>query len=170
MPRRPTIEIREMQVDDIPAVVELGNMLFTAETSPTLYRCWEEAEVLQIYTADKETCLVATCHERVIGFALGSLLEKPGSSWLYGWLDWLGVDPAFKRKRVAKRLTRQLQERFVEKGVRIMLVDTYEGNRNAIAFFRKFGFGQGIRHIYMSLNLDNHPKAIERKFMNDPGD
>lgn len=170
MPRRLLVEIREMQVDDIPAVVELGNTLFTAETSPTLYRCWEEAEVLQIYTADKETCLVATSNDRVIGFALGSLLEKPGSSWLYGWLDWLGVDPAFKRRRVAKRLTRQLQERFVEKGVRIMLVDTYEGNRSAVSFFRKFGFGQGIRHIYMSLNLDNHPKAIERKFMNDLGD
>jgi ribosomal protein S18 acetylase RimI-like enzyme len=97
-------------------------------------------------------------------------LEKPGSSWLYGWLDWLGVEPAFKRRRVAKRLTTLLQERFVEKGVRIMLVDTYEGNRSAVAFFRKFGFGQGIRHIYMSLNLDNHPKAIERKFLYDPLD
>ena len=159
-----------MQVDDIPAVVELGNTLFTAETAPTLYRCWEEAEVLQLYTAYKETCLVAVNSDKVVGFALGSLLEKPGSSWLYGWLDWLGVDPAYKRRRVAKRLTTQVQERFVDKGVRIMLVDTYEGNRNAVAFFRKFGFGQGIRHIYMSLNLDNHPKAIERKFQYDPVD
>jgi len=68
-----------MQVDDIPAVVELGNTLFTAETSPTLYRYWEEAEVLQIYTAYKDTCLVATNNDKVVGFALGTLLEKPGS-------------------------------------------------------------------------------------------
>jgi ribosomal protein S18 acetylase RimI-like enzyme len=126
--------------------------------------------VIRIYTAFKETCLVAVKNDKVVGFALGSLLDKPGSPWLYGWLDWLGVDPAVKRQRVAMRLARKLQERFVEKGVRIMLVDTYEGNRNAIAFFRKFGFGQGIRHLYMSLNLDNHPRALERKFEDVPAD
>ena len=41
-----------MQVDDLPAVVELGNTLFTAETSPTLYRCWEDAEVLQLVSTN----------------------------------------------------------------------------------------------------------------------
>jgi ribosomal protein S18 acetylase RimI-like enzyme len=153
-----------MHVDDIPAVVELGNKLFSADESPTLYRCWEEAEVLRIYTAFKETCLVATTNDELAGFALGSLLDKPGSPWLYGWLDWLGVDPRFKRRRVARRLAKHLQARFVEKEVRIMLVDTYEGNRSALSFFRNFGFGQEIRHVYMSLNLDNHPRALERKF------
>lgn len=167
MPRRPTITIREMHIDDIPAVVELGNRVFSAETLPTLYRCWEEAEVLQIYTAYKEICLVATREDKVVGFALGSTLDKPGSSWRYGWLEWLAVDPRCKRLRVAWRLVRQLQERFVEREIRIMLVDTYEGNKSALAFFRKFGFGQEMRHIYLSLNLDNHPKALERRFQDE---
>lgn len=167
MPRRVTVEVREMLVEDIPAVVELGNTLFTAEKAPTLYRCWEEAEVLRIYTAYKETCLVAVRSGKVIGFALGSLLDKPGSSWKYGWLDWLGIAPACKRHRIAGRLVKQLQERFVKQEVRIMLVDTYEGNRAALGFFRKVGFGQEIKHVYMSLNLDSHPKAIERIYGND---
>ena len=33
----------------------------------------------------------------------------------------------------------------------------------ALAFFRRQGFGQDIRHVYLSLNLENHPKYIERK-------
>jgi len=44
-----------------------------------------------------------------------------------------------------------------------MLVDTDAGNHNALAFFRKNGFGQEIRHVYLSHNLENHPKYIERK-------
>ena len=162
---RSVITIRPMLVEDIPAVVDLGNALFSAEKSPTLYRCWEEAEVLRIYTAHKDLCLIATRADcTVIGFALGSLLDKPGSPWKYGWLDWLGVNPANKRQRVAKRLVKQLQDKFVAQNVRIMLVDTYEGNKPAVNFFKKFGFGQEIKHVYMSLNLDSHPKALERKF------
>jgi ribosomal protein S18 acetylase RimI-like enzyme len=167
MARKPAIEIHEMLVENIPAVVELGNALFTAEKAPTLYRCWEEAEVLRIYSSYKETCLVAIMGDKVVGFALGSLLAKPGSSWKYGWLDWLGIAPSCNRRRVAQRLVRQLQERFVSQEVRIMLVDTYEGNSPALGFFRKFGFGQEIRHVYMSMNLDSHPKAIERIYGND---
>ena len=167
MPRHPSINIREMQIDDIPGVVELGNTLFSAERFPTLYRCWEEAEVLRIYTGYKETCLVATREDRVVGFALGSVLQKPGNPWRYGWLEWLAVNPAYKRRRVAQRLVRQLQERFVEGEIRMMLVDTSEVNKNALAFFRKFGFGQEKRHVYLSLNLDNHPKALERRFLDE---
>ena len=161
------VSIREMTVEDIPGIVALGNRVFKADQAPTLYRAWEEAEVLRIYTAYKDTCLAAFRGDQLAGFALGSLLNKPGSSWSYGWLEWLGVDPALKRRRVAQRLIKQLRERFVQQEVRIMLVDTYEGNKPALSLFRKFGFGREIKHVYLSMNLDDHPRAIERKFAGD---
>ena len=161
---RSSIIIREMTVEDIPAIVALGNEVFSAEKSPTLYRAWEEAEVLRVYTAYKSTCMVADKHGEVVGFALGTLLDKPGSSWRYGWLEWLGVNPACKRQRVARRLLKQLREKFVELEVRIMLVDTYEGNRPALSLFRNFGFEKEIKHVDLSMNLDSHPRALERKF------
>jgi ribosomal protein S18 acetylase RimI-like enzyme len=156
-----------MQVHDIPAVVALGSTLFSAEQAPTLYRCWDEAEVLRVYQAFKETCLVAVQAELVLGFALGSILEKPGSPWRYGWLEWLAVAPRHKRHRIATRLVKQLQNRFVERKVRIMLADTYEGNHRALGFFRKFGFGQEQRHVYLSLNLDTHQDALDRRYGED---
>jgi ribosomal protein S18 acetylase RimI-like enzyme len=155
-----------MEVEDISAIVELGNDVFTAERAPTLYRAWDEAEVLRLYSAHKSTCLVAAQKEKLVGFGLGSLLEKPGP-WTYGWVEWLGVNPAYKRHGIARRLLRQMQERFVEKEVRIMLVDTYAGNRPALNLFRKFGFGQEVKHVYLSMNLDTHPKALERKYAED---
>jgi ribosomal protein S18 acetylase RimI-like enzyme len=152
-----------MQLKDVPAVFELGQRLFTAEQLPTLYRSWDDGELAQLFNTDEETCLVAEAADRIVAFALGRMMDKPRSAWRYGWLLWLGVEPRYKRGGLATRLLNQLTNLFIERDARIMLVDTDEDNQTALAFFRKTGFGQEIRHIYLSLNLENHPRYIERK-------
>jgi ribosomal protein S18 acetylase RimI-like enzyme len=159
-----SIEIRVMQLRDVPAVYDLGERLFTAEQLPTLYRSWDDHELMLLFNTDNDTCLVAAIDEKVVGFALGRIMEKPGSAWRYGWLLWLGVDPHYKRLGIAGRLLNQLTTRFVDSEARIMLVDTDEDNHDAINFFRKKGFGQEIRHVYLSMNLDDHPRALERRY------
>ncbi|HWI56741.1 MAG TPA: GNAT family N-acetyltransferase [Bacillota bacterium] len=156
-----------MAIEDISTIVELGNTVFSAEVAPTLYRAWDEAEVLRLYAAHKETCMVATQKDKLVGFGLGSLLTKPGNPWRYGWVEWLAVNPTCKRQHIARRLLKLLRERFVAMEVRIMLVDTYAGNRPALNLFRNFGFGQEVKHVYLSMNLDSHPRALERKFGDD---
>ena len=157
------VEIRQMVLDDLPAVFRLGQLLFTAEKLPTLYRSWDEHEILELFGSDEETCLVAETEGKLIGFTLGCMMEKHRSAWRYGWLEWLGVAPRYKRRGIAARLLNQLTQRFIEREARIMLVDTDEDNSEALAFFRKRGFGREIRHIYLSQNLENHPKYLERK-------
>ncbi len=157
------VEIRQMQLKDLPAVFELGQKLFTAEDLPTLYRCWDDDEVMNIFSNDAETCLVAEVNGKVVGFALGSIMSKPRSAWRYGWLEWLGVDPSYKRHGIATRLVKQMTSAFIEGEARIMLVDTDEDNLDALAFFRRMGFGQEIKHVYLSMNLEDHPKYIEHK-------
>lgn len=157
------IEIRQMQLKDIPAVFELGQSLFTAEKLPTLYRAWDEHELVALFDTEEETCLVAESGEQVVGFALGRMMDKPRNAWRYGWLEWLGVDARHKRTGVATRLLNQLTNLFIERDARIVLVDTAAQDHSALAFFRKHGFGQEIRHVYLSHNLENHPRYIERK-------
>jgi ribosomal protein S18 acetylase RimI-like enzyme len=157
------VEIRQMQLKDLPAIFELGQKLFTAQKLPTLYRCWDDSEIINLFDTAADTCLVAEANGKVVGFALGSIMTKPRSAWRYGWLEWLGVDPAFKRHGIATRLFKQLTSKFIENNARIILVDTDEDNADALAFFRKMGFGQEIKHIYLSLNLEDHPKYIEHK-------
>lgn len=154
----PTVEIREMRLDDVPQVFALGQELFTAEKLPTLYRSWDDHELAQLFSAEAEFCLVAECEDRIVGFALGRVMEKPQSAWRYGWLLWLGVAPQYKGRGLAKRLLNQLTERFIAREARIMLVDTDEENHEALAFFRKNGFGQEIRHVYLSRNLDEYQR------------
>jgi ribosomal protein S18 acetylase RimI-like enzyme len=152
-----------MQLKDLPGVFRLGQNLFTAEDLPTLYRSWDDHEILELYGSNEETCLVAEAEERVVGFALGCTMEKPRNAWRYGWVEWLGVSPRYKRRGIAARLLNQLTQLFIDREARIMLVDTDEDNLEALAFFRKSGFGRELRHVYLSRNLDDHPKSIERK-------
>jgi len=163
----PSIEIREMELKDVAGVFDLGQKLFTAEEWPTLYRSWDDHELAMLFSNEGETCLVAEADGKVVGFALGRVMEKPRSAWRYGWLLWLGVEPRFKRAGIATRLVKQLKGLFIERDARIMLVDTAAKNHSAVHFFRRNGFGQEIRHVYLSQNLENDPRYIERKDLPD---
>jgi ribosomal protein S18 acetylase RimI-like enzyme len=156
-----------MELKDVAEVFDLGQKLFTAEKWPTLYRSWDDHELAMLFSNDAETCLVAEADGKVVGFALGRVMEKPRSAWRYGWLLWLGVEPRFKRSGVATRLMKQMKGLFIERDTRIMLVDTAAKNHRALGFFRRNGFGQEIRHVYLSQNLENDPRYIERKDIQD---
>jgi ribosomal protein S18 acetylase RimI-like enzyme len=157
------IVLRQTELKDLPAVFKLGQRLFTAEDLPTLYRSWDEHEILELFRSDEETCLVAEDGDKIVGFALGCMMDKPRSAWRYGWLEWLGVAPRYKRHGIARRLLNQLTQLFIDREARIMLVDTDEDNADALAFLRETGFGQETRHVYLSRNLDEHPKRLGRR-------
>jgi hypothetical protein len=55
--------IREMEVEDIPGVFQLGAETFTADQWPMLYRSWDEYEVTSLFNTDGEYCLVAEADE-----------------------------------------------------------------------------------------------------------
>jgi ribosomal protein S18 acetylase RimI-like enzyme len=163
--RRPKVIIRQMELDDLAPVFHLGEQLFTASKAPNLYRTWDEYELIELYHADTELCLVAEHDKKIIGFALGTTIEKDRSAWKYGHLVWLGVEPKFHRKGVGERLFNQFRERMANEGVRILMVDTEADNLTALHFFRTMGFGKPEEHIYLSLNLSGQrrPNAGEER-------
>jgi ribosomal protein S18 acetylase RimI-like enzyme len=153
-PARPRdLEIREMTVDEIAAIFHLGERVFTAERWPTLFRTWDEYEVLSAYQSDLETSLVAMRGRELAGFALGSLIEKDRNPWVYGYIKWVAVDPRFAGLGVGGALVRALRAAFIETGARMLLVDTEADNQPARNFFRKLGFAHETEHVYLSLNL-----------------
>jgi ribosomal protein S18 acetylase RimI-like enzyme len=153
------IEIREMEVDDIPAVFHLGEKVFTAEKTPTLYRTWDEFEVVSMFTSDQEYCLVAELEGMIIGFVLGNVIAKRKSAWKYGYLVWLVVAPEFQRVGVASKLFNRFADKMTEDGVRMFIVDTEADNLSALYFFREKGFASPQQHIYMTYN----PAAQEQQ-------
>lgn len=153
-----------MEIDDLPTVFHMGEKLFTASKAPTLYRTWDQFEVIELFQAEPELCLVAeTDDDRIIGFALGTTIRKNRSAWKYGHLVWLGVETAYQRKDVSTRLFNEFRDRLVEMGVRMVLVDTEVENLPALHFFRKIGFGNPEQHVYLTLNLAAHRRQIAEK-------
>lgn len=167
MPPRARITIRQLEIDDIPSVYHLGEMLFTSEELPILYRTWDPYEVTDYFTSDPDYCLVAEADgERIVGFILATTVEKEGTAWKrYGYLAWLGVDEAFQNTGLGRRLYRELEHRLQADGVRMIIADTQGDNEEAIAFFKAIGFTPRSQHVWLAKTLRRRPaeKALELK-------
>ncbi len=152
-----------MNIDDFSEVFHIGEEVFTAEFSPSLYRTWDEYEVTTLFNSDSELCLVAESGGAIVGFALGTTVEKHHSPWKYGYLVWLGVKKGLQKARVGDRLFREIRRRMKVQGVRMIIIDTDADNEAAIRFFQKQGFGNVQKHIYMTLNLTRPRRKVAEK-------
>ncbi|MEW5803531.1 MAG: GNAT family N-acetyltransferase [bacterium] len=160
--KRLEVNIREMEIGDLPEVFHIGEMIFTAQEVPTLYRTWDEYEVTSLFNSDSEYCLVAECDKKIVGFALGTTVSKKRSSWKYGYLVWLGIVPACQRQGIASRLFDKLAEKMIDDGVNMFLVDTGANDFAALQLFKKKGFRNPQKHIYLTLNLSTYQKLQKK--------
>ena len=160
--RKPEIAIREMEIDDLASVYHLGERLFTSEELPILYRTWDPYEVTDYFSSDPEYCLVAEAEGGIAGFVLATTIEKEGTAWRrYGYIGWMGVDEAYQRSNLGRRLYRRLEERLKEDGVRMIIADTQGDNLDAIAFFKAVGFSVRGEHLWFGKTLRRPAKKAE---------
>ncbi len=152
------LRIRELTIDDFGEVFHIGEEIFTAEYSQNLYRTWDEYEITTLFNSDSELCLVAEAGEKILGFALGTTVEKHNSPWKYGYLIWLGVREEAQKGQVGNRLFNEIKRRMKERGVRMIIIDTSADNQAALSFFEKMGFKDRQEHLYLSLNLSRRTK------------
>ena len=158
-----TLRIREMTIDDFAEVFHIGEDVFTAEYSQSLYRTWDEYEITTLFNSDGELCLVAEGGEQILGFALGTTVKKHHSPWKYGYLVWLGVRQDIQQAGVGKGLFKEIRRRMKDQGVRMIIIDTSADNNPAIRFFQKQGFADIQDHVYMTLNLARKKNKTHRK-------
>jgi ribosomal protein S18 acetylase RimI-like enzyme len=156
------IRIREMTIDDFPRVFHIGEEVFTAAYSQSLYRTWDEYEITTLFNSDSELCLVAEAGSQLLGFALATTVKKRHSPWKYGYLIWLGVGSRIQHGGVGSALFKEIKRRMKEQGVRMIMIDTSADNAAAIRFFHKQGFDDVQEHVYMSLNLSRKKKKAAR--------
>ncbi len=155
--------IRNMTIDDFAEVFHLGEELFTSDYSPSMYRTWDEYEITTLYNSDSELCLVAELDEDIVGFALSTTVEKNNSAWKYGYLVWIGVRQGIQQKGVGDSLFNESKKRMLDQGVRMVLIDTDADNEAGIRFFKKHGFGNIQKHVYMTLNLTKKTRGKRKR-------
>jgi len=152
--KKAEIIIRQMDIDDISAVYHLGEKLFTSDEYPFLYRTWDSYEVTDYFSSDPDYCLVAEVEGRIVGFILGTTIEKEGTAWKkYGYLTWIGIDETLQRTGLGLRLYNRLEDRFREDGVRMVMADTEASKKEAIAFFKSLGFSSARQHLWLAKTL-----------------
>jgi len=152
------VRFRNMTINDFPEVFHIGEEVFTADYSQSLYRTWDEYEITTLFNSDSDLCLVAESGESILGFALGTTVEKHNSSWKYGYLVWLGVRSGIQQGGIGSGLFKEIKRRMKEHGVRMIIIDTSADNLPAVNFFQKQGFADTQQHVYMSLNLTRKGK------------
>jgi len=148
-----SVDVRTATIDDLGAIFHLGEKVFTSQEVSNLYRTWDEYEVTHLFNSESEHVLVAEFDGTVVGFAMGTVIQKARSAWNYGHLLWLGVDPDCARRGVGSILFDRFRERMEAEGVRMLMIDTQADNLAAVEFFERKGFENPTDHVYMTLNL-----------------
>lgn len=97
-------EVRQAGIDDLASIFHLGEKVFTSHGYSNLYRTWDEYEVTTFFNQESENVLVAEDDGKVVGFAMGTTIEKARSAWSYGHLVWLGVEPDYARSGLGSML------------------------------------------------------------------
>jgi len=154
--RKIQVEVRQMVLEDLSEVWHLGEKIFTPSSLQFTYRTWNIDELLSLFNSDPELCLVAeeAKSEKIVGFSLGTILKRPFSPWTYGYFIWAGVQKRLQKSGVGRRLYRELEKRFKDKGVRIVIVDVESNNPAGIRFIKKLGFKEAQTYIWYSKNLE----------------
>jgi ribosomal protein S18 acetylase RimI-like enzyme len=154
------IVIREIGVDDIPAVYRLGRRLFKSQEASTFYRTWDAYEVTHNFNQDSRLTLVAeTRRGTIVGFALGTTYEDESGGWKYGYILWMGVSPRQQGSGLGSQLYHEMERRMHEEGVRMAFVDTARSNTGAIRFFKRMGYGKPEAEVWMSKILQRTRKG-----------
>ncbi|MCX6012454.1 MAG: GNAT family N-acetyltransferase [Chloroflexi bacterium] len=159
------VEIRQMDIDDLASVYHLGEDLFTSEELPLLYRTWEPYEVTSYFGNNPNYCLVAESDNKIVGFVLGTTIEKEGTAWKkYGYLSWIGVAIDFQRTHLGQRLYRRVETLLKGEGSRMMIADTQGDNHHAKAFLEAMGFSVASKHLWLTKTLGKgRKKNLDKK-------
>ena len=132
------IKVRRMTVRDIDGVLRIDEQI-TGRPHAAYYESRCEAYIKRA----PDTCLVAEHRGHVVGFVLGEVRGWEFAAQLAGWLEVIGVAPAYQGRGVSRQLLEELFDSFRRAGVRVVntMVDWNDGD--LIDYFQAQGFARG---------------------------
>ena len=120
------IEIRTMELQDVPQIAELEKVCFSDP--------WSEKSIISELDNPLSCWLVAVSGEQVVGY-VGSQTVLDGSDMMN-----IAVSPDFRRKGIAESLIEALISFLRERGSRCLILEVRASNVPAIALYGKLGF------------------------------
>ena len=142
------IVVRRMTVRDIDGVLRIDEKI-TGRPHAAYYESQCEAYIKRA----PDTCLVAEHRGHIVGFCIGDVRGWEFALKLAGWLEVLGVDPAYQKRGVSRMLLDALFAAFRRAGVTVVntIVDWNDGD--LIDYFQAQGFERG-EHVNLVRQID----------------
>jgi ribosomal protein S18 acetylase RimI-like enzyme len=133
------VEIRALKAEDLDAIVKVDEMVLGESRKDY----WERRLTL-MSNKSSEISLVAEVEGQVVGFILGDV-----SGWEFGvpetigWMDTIGVAPAYQKRGVATALAHELIKNLKAIGVRTIYTLVSWDDWDLLQFFHAMGFTRG---------------------------
>ena len=131
--------IRALQKEDLDAIVEIDEKVLGESRKDY----WER-KLEAMGTKSAQTSFAAVVQGKVVGFVLGDI-----SGWEFGvpdtigWIDTIGVDPAYQKKGIATALANELIRGLKGVGVKTIYTLVSWNDWDLLQFFHAMGFGRG---------------------------
>ena len=94
------VKIRRMVPADLPKILRIDSMLVGKKRAIT----WQEKVETLWFTERPALNFVAEVRDEVVGFVLGDIRGAEYGTPMCGWIDVIGVQPAWQRKGIGGRL------------------------------------------------------------------
>jgi len=143
------VNIRPMTVGDVDAIVEIDRRVI-GKSRPDYWR-----KIVPQNPQYPFSSLVAEYEGKGIGFVLGEV-----SGWEFGvpdtigWLSIIGVDPDYRHKGVARRLSQEFVINLKAIGVSVIYTLVNWNDWDLLNFFHEMGFTRGGDMINLELKID----------------
>jgi ribosomal protein S18 acetylase RimI-like enzyme len=133
------VKIRTLKKEDLDAIVEIDEKVLGENRK----NYWDRKLALMNYKSS-QISLVAEVEGMVVGFILGDI-----SGWEFGvpetigWIDTIGVTPAYQKRGLATALARELIKNLRAIGVKTIYTLVSWNDWDLLQFFHAMGFTRG---------------------------
>jgi len=133
------VKIRTLKREDLDAIVKIDERVLGENR-----RNYWERKLGLMNDKSSQISLVAEMEGGVVGFVLGDI-----SGWEFGipetigWIDTIGVEPAYQKKGVATALARALVQNLKNLGVKTIYTLVSWNDWDLLQFFHAMGFSRG---------------------------
>lgn len=128
--------IRTLTKDDVQSILDIDTKLTGAHRSSL------DSEKIHYYLRNPEVCWGAEKQGKLIGFMLGDVRGWEFGASESGWIEIMGVDPAYQRRGVATAILNAMLDELKRRGVKTVRV-VARWYDPILSFFRSEGFEQG---------------------------
>lgn len=134
------VYIRNLDKNDINAIVGIEERV----TGVARHGYWEKRIEISEAIRPHWASLVAEVDNRVVGFLLGRAGELEfGLPGTVAWIEIIGVDPAYRKRGIARALLEQFTSSAEDHGVKTIFTLVAREQPEIKNFFSRLGFAQG---------------------------